>query len=68
MGKFVSEGDTGGLVMGYNEGSNLAIWKYATEFVLADNFFQLFVSTLRSPPGEVQSPEILERLRAILFQ
>ena len=38
------------------------------EEILADNFFQLFVSTLRSPPGEVQSPEILERLRAILFQ
>jgi hypothetical protein len=38
------------------------------EEILADNFFQLFVSTLRSPAGEVQSPEILERLRAILFQ
>jgi hypothetical protein len=38
------------------------------EEILADNFFQLFVSTLRSPPGEVRSPEILERMRAILFQ
>jgi len=38
------------------------------EEILADNFFQLFVSTLCSSPGEVQSPEILERLRAILFQ
>jgi len=38
------------------------------EEILADNFFRLFVSTLRNPPGEVQSPEILERLRAILFQ
>ncbi len=39
MDKFVSEGDTGGLVMGYNDGAKLAIWKYAREFVLADNFF-----------------------------
>ena len=38
------------------------------EEILADNFFRLFVSTFRSPPGEVQSPEILERMRAILFQ
>jgi len=38
------------------------------EEILADNFFQLFVSTLRSPPAEVRSPEILERMRAILFQ
>jgi hypothetical protein len=38
------------------------------EEILADNFFQLFVSTFRSPPGEVQSPQILERMRAILFQ
>src|SRR5712692_1273897 len=38
------------------------------EEILADNFFQLFVSTFRSPAAEVQSPEILERMRAILFQ
>src|SRR5437899_8688928 len=38
------------------------------EEILADNFFQLFVSTLRSAPGEVQSPELLERMRAILFR
>lgn len=38
------------------------------EEILADNFFQLFVSTFRSPTGELQSPEILERMRAILFQ
>jgi len=39
MDKFVSEGDSGGLVMGYNDGSKLALWKYAKEYVLADNFF-----------------------------
>ena len=38
------------------------------EEILADNFVQLFVSTFRRPSGEVQSPEILERLRAILFR
>ena len=38
------------------------------EEILADNFFQLFVSTFQSPAAEVQSPEILERIRAILFQ
>jgi hypothetical protein len=38
------------------------------EEILADNFFQLFVSTFRRPSAEVQSPEILERMRAILFQ
>jgi len=38
------------------------------EEILADNFFQLFVSAFRRPSAEVQSPEILERMRAILFQ
>ncbi len=38
------------------------------EEILADNFFQLFVSAFRGPSAEVQSPEILERMRAILFQ
>src|SRR5256886_12383203 len=38
------------------------------EEILADNFVQRFVSTFRRPSGEVQSPEILERLRAILFR
>jgi hypothetical protein len=38
------------------------------EEILADNFFQLFVSTFRRPSDEVQSPEILERMRAILFR
>jgi len=38
------------------------------EEILADNFFRLFVSTLRGPAAGVQSPEILERMRAILFQ
>jgi phospholipase C len=39
MDRFVSEGETGALVMGYNDGSKLALWKYAREYVLADNFF-----------------------------
>src|SRR5712691_2546042 len=38
------------------------------EEILADNFFQLFVSTFRSTSAEVRSPQILERMRAILFQ
>jgi hypothetical protein len=38
------------------------------EEILADNFFQLFVSTFRRPSADAQSPEILERMRAILFQ
>jgi hypothetical protein len=38
------------------------------EEILADNFFQLFVSTFRGASAELQSPEILERMRAILFQ
>src|SRR5258706_16383790 len=37
------------------------------EEILADNFFQLFVSTFRGPRPEVQSPGVLERMRAILF-
>ncbi|HTS93664.1 MAG TPA: alkaline phosphatase family protein [Stellaceae bacterium] len=39
MNKFVSEGDTGAMVMGYNEGSKLALWRYAKEFTLSDHFF-----------------------------
>jgi phospholipase C len=39
MDKFVSEGDTGGLPMGYSDGSKLALWKYAREYTLADHFF-----------------------------
>jgi hypothetical protein len=37
------------------------------EEILADNFFQLFVSTFRGASAELQSPEILERMRVILF-
>jgi phospholipase C len=39
MNKFVSEGDSGGLVMGYSDGSKLKLWRYARDYVLADNFF-----------------------------
>ncbi len=39
MDKFAAYSDAGGLVMGYQNGSKLAIWKYAKEYVLADHFF-----------------------------
>src|SRR5260370_30738330 len=39
MNKFVSEGDSGGLVMGYSDGSKLKLWSYARDYVLADTFF-----------------------------
>src|SRR5690348_8600299 len=39
MNKFVSEGDSGGLVMGYSDGTKLKLWKYAKDYVLMDNFF-----------------------------
>lgn len=39
MDKYVAEGDTGALVMGYDDGSKLKLWKYAQDYVLADNFF-----------------------------
>jgi len=32
--------DAGGLSMGYYDGSQLPMWRWAREFVLADNFFQ----------------------------
>ena len=38
------------------------------EEILADNFAQLYVATLRSPPPSVASPAILAKMRAILFQ
>ena len=31
--------DAGGLVMGYYDGSSLAMWKWAQDYTLADNFF-----------------------------
>jgi phospholipase C len=39
MDKFAAETGAGGLVMGYEDGSKLPLWKYAQEFVLADHFF-----------------------------
>jgi len=39
MRKFVAYSIVGGLVMGHQDGSKLALWRYAEEFTLADNFF-----------------------------
>lgn len=36
---FVAWADSGGLVMGHYDGSNLPLWKVAQRYVLADNFF-----------------------------
>ncbi len=38
--KFVAFADSGGLVMGYYDGSKLPLWSVAKQFTLADNFFQ----------------------------
>jgi acid phosphatase len=38
--KYAAYSDVGGLVMGYYDGSKMALWKVAKQFVLADNFFQ----------------------------
>jgi acid phosphatase len=37
--RFAAVSDAGGLVMGYYDGSKLPLWKWAQEYVLADNFF-----------------------------
>src|SRR5262249_17950598 len=37
--KFTAYSDAGGLVMGYYDGSHMAMWDVATHYVLADNFF-----------------------------
>jgi phospholipase C len=37
---FAAISDAGGLVMGYYDGRNLPLWKYAQKYTLADNFFQ----------------------------
>ena len=37
--RFASISDAGGLSMGYYNGSELPMWKYAQEYTLADNFF-----------------------------
>ncbi|HUJ58151.1 MAG TPA: acid phosphatase [Kofleriaceae bacterium] len=36
---FAAYADSGGLVMGHYDGSQLAMWALASQFVLADNFF-----------------------------
>lgn len=38
--RFAAVSDAGGLAMGYYEGHNLPLWKYAQKYTLADNFFQ----------------------------
>ena len=38
--KFVAYADRGGLVMGYYDGSQMALYKLAQQYVLADNFYQ----------------------------
>lgn len=38
--KFAAFADSGGLVMGYFNGSSMALWGVATQYVLADNFYQ----------------------------
>jgi acid phosphatase len=36
---FAAYADSGGLVMGHYDGSTMALWQLAKDFVLADNFF-----------------------------
>jgi acid phosphatase len=38
--RFAAWGDSGGLVMGWFDGSHTALWKVAREYTLADRFFQ----------------------------
>ncbi|MFL6627600.1 MAG: acid phosphatase [Vitreoscilla sp.] len=38
--KFAAWGDSGGVVMGWFDGSRTAMWKVAREYTLADRFFQ----------------------------
>ena len=38
--KFAAYADSGGLVMGHYDGSTMAMWAIARQYVLADNFFQ----------------------------
>jgi acid phosphatase len=37
--RFVAASNAGALAMGYYDGSTLPLWQWATEYVLADNFF-----------------------------
>ncbi len=39
LDRYAAMSDAGALVMGYYDGSSLPLWKYAQEYVLADNFF-----------------------------
>src|SRR3954469_75439 len=39
MDEFVAWSDAAGLAMSYYDGSRLALWRYAQEFTLADDFF-----------------------------
>jgi acid phosphatase len=39
MDRFIVEGDSGSLPLGYYDGSSLKMWKLAQEFTLADRFF-----------------------------
>jgi len=38
--RFAAWADSGGLVMGYFDGSHTALWRLARQYTLADNFFQ----------------------------
>ena len=37
--RFAAYSDAGGLAMGYYDGSDMALWKLARQYTLADNFF-----------------------------
>ena len=39
MDRFAAFSDAGGLTMGYYDGSKTNLWKYASEYTLADHFF-----------------------------
>lgn len=39
MDRFATISDAGGLTMGYYDGSKTNLWKYASNYTLADNFF-----------------------------
>src|SRR6202171_291472 len=39
LDRYVAASDAGGLAMGYYDGSQLPLWKWAQEYTLADNFF-----------------------------
>ncbi len=39
LDRFAAMSDAGGLVMAHYDGSQMPMWKYAREYVLADNFF-----------------------------